>query len=267
MTVARRAFAAFVLIAGGGAWAAPSALGSRPAPALDPRALSLLHAMSDFLQAQQKFTVHADGSLEVVLTDGERVEYDHDNEVWLKRPNKLRSERRGENVSADFFYDGQTFSLIGAERRYYATAPAPATIDQALDVARDRLGLETAAADLLYSKPYDVLTEDLMTAKYVGDGDIRGVRCHHLAFQGTQTDWQLWIADGPKPVPCRLVITSKKVKGSPQFRTELSQWDFAPEIDDNLFHFTPPPDAKRIEFLGARNTPTNVNVNVKGGER
>jgi hypothetical protein len=91
--------------------------------------------------------------------------------------------------------------------------------------------------------------EDVVSGTYVGPATVRGVSCHHLAFRGNETDWQLWIEDGPRPVPCKFVITSKKVQGLPEFTVEFSQWNFSPRLGDEVFHFTPPGDAKRINFL------------------
>ena len=61
-------------------------------------------------------------------------------------------------------------------------------------------------------------------------------------------DWQIWIEDGPKPVPRRFTITSKKIEGTPEFVVELSDWDTDPDFTDEVFEFTPPRGAQKIEF-------------------
>jgi hypothetical protein len=53
-------------------------------------------------------------------------------------------------------------------------------------------------------------------------------------------DWQIWVQDGDKPVPCKLVITSKKMKGEPQFEARFSKWDGAPNLTADTFVFKPP---------------------------
>jgi hypothetical protein len=235
--------------AGGIAWAAPPEADTSQQPGVDPKARALLEKMSDFLGGQRQFSVEVDGSTEVVLQSGEKVEFDHSSDVRLKRPDKLRSDRRGEKADVEFYYDGRSFTLYGKKNHYYATADAPATIDEAIDAARERLGIEAPGADLLYNKPYDVLMDDVVSGTYLGTVAVRGVSCHHLAFRGNETDWQIWIEDGPRPVPCKFVITSKKVQGLPEFTVEFSQWNFSPRLGDEVFHFTPPGNAKRIDFL------------------
>jgi hypothetical protein len=235
--------------AGGTARAAAPEADSAQKPDVEPQARALLGKMSDFLGNQRQFSVQADGSTEVVLQSGQKVEFDHSSDVRVKRPDKLRSDRRGEKMDAEFYYDGHSFTLYGKNVRYYATADAPGTIDEALDAARERLGIEAPAADLLYSKPADILMEDVVSGTYLGTVAVRGVSCHHLAFRGNETDWQIWIEDGPRPVPCKFVITSKKVQGSPEFMVEFSKWNFSPRLGDEVFHFTPRGNDKRIDFL------------------
>ncbi len=247
--------AVLAAFAGGTAWAASEQAEGAQQRCVDPKARALLERMSDFLASQPQFSVQADGSTEVVLKTGEKVEFEHSSDVRLKRPDKLRSDRRGEQTDVEFYYDGRSFTLYGKNKNYYATAAAPATIDEAIDAAREKLGIEAPAADLLYSKPYDILMEDVVSGSDLGEDAVRGVSCHHLAFRGNETDWQIWIEDGPRPVPCKFVITSKKVQGAPEFAVEFSQWNFSPRFDETVFHFTPPGDAKRIDFLREEASP------------
>jgi hypothetical protein len=240
--------AVIAAFAGGAAWAAPP-VGGDAKQCIDSKARALLRGMSDFLASQPQLSVQTDGSMEVVLQSGEKVEYEYSSDVLLKRPDKLRSDRRGEKTDAEFFYDGRSFTLYGKNSHYYATAPAPANIDEAIDAAREKLGIEAPAADLLYKNPYDILTEDVVSATYLGTSTVRGVSCHHLAFRGNETDWQIWVQDGPTPAPCKFVIVSKQVPGLPEFTVEFSRWNFSPKLSDAVFHFTPPSDAKRINFL------------------
>ncbi|MCY1082187.1 DUF2092 domain-containing protein [Archangium lansingense] len=234
--------------AGGTARAEPPEKDSDKKPAVEPKARALLEKMSDFLANQRQFSVQTDGSIEVVLQSGEKVEYDYSSDVRVKRPDKLRSDRHGEKTDAEFYYDGRTFTLYGRNKHYYATADAPGNLDEAIDAAREKLGIEAPAADLLYSKPFEILMEDVVSATYLGPSSIRGVSCEHLAFRGNETDWQIWIQDGPKPVPCKFVITSKKVQGSPEFTVEFSQWNLSPRLGEEVFRFTPRGNDKRIDF-------------------
>jgi hypothetical protein len=75
------------------------------------------------------------------------------------------------------------------------------------------------------------------------------VKCTHLAFRGSEVDWQIWIEDGDKPLARKFILTSKKVAGVPEFTVLIRSWDIAPKLANSEFSFTPPKGAKKIEFL------------------
>jgi hypothetical protein len=92
------------------------------------------------------------------------------------------------------------------------TSSHPGTIDQLEDVLRNKYHRPVPAADLLIEDPYKELMPEVNDVKDLGAGVIHGVECDHLAFRTKEVDWQIWIAEGARPYPCRYVITSKKVR-------------------------------------------------------
>ena len=143
-------------------------------------------------------------------------------------------------INQTFYYDGKTLSVDLPDQRYYATSPAPPTIDAMLDFARDKLDIIAPGSDLIYKNAFARLTQDLTSAFVVGKSVVGGVPCDHLAFRNAEVDWQIWIQEGAKPLPRKFIVTSKKVPGSPQFAVVLSKWDAAPKITDTTFRFVPP---------------------------
>jgi hypothetical protein len=75
---------------------------------------------------------------------------------------------------------------------------------------------------LLLSDVYKQLMPLVVDTKDLGSGVIGGVECDHFAFRTKEVDWQIWIAQGNRPYPCRYVITSTKVTGGPQYTNETS---------------------------------------------
>jgi hypothetical protein len=205
--------------------------------------------MSQYLAALQGFTFSADHSTEVVLDSGQKLTLSASSDVSVRRPNKLRSDRRGQVVDVSLFYDGETLTIYGKKADLYAQAPAPATLDRAIDFARDRLDLDAPGADLLYSEPYAILTEDVVSGIRVGTAVVDGVPCEHLAFRGNQTDWQIWIEEGARPLPRRYVITTRDVASFPEFTVEMHDWNTTPDLPDAVFQFVPPATSRRIDFL------------------
>ncbi len=232
---------------------APAQAGQQ-APRIEAKADQMLRQMSDYLDALPAFSVQAESTTEVVLTTGEKLQFDASSQIHVRRPNRLVSERRGSLVDATLYYDGKTISLMGHRRNLYATVAAPASLDDMIDFARKRFDIDAPGADLIYSKAYSGLVEDVVSGMYIGKSEIDGTVCHQLSFRGNETDWQIWIQDGAQPLPRKYVIVSKKVTELPEFEVRLHDWQVDPTLPDSLFTFSPPYGAQRVEFPNASGT-------------
>lgn len=220
-----------------------------PRAAIDPEADRHLRAMSQHLAGMRAFRVDADSTLEVVLESGQKLQYLASSQVSVRRPDRLRSERRGPMADLVFYYDGDSITLHGRRANVFATIEAPPTIDQAIDFARAELDIDAPAGDLLGADVYRTLMADATSGMYVGPAEVGGVNCHHLAFRARGgTDWQVWIQDGATPLPMRYVVVSTDVRSQPAFEVDLHDWDANPAMSDAEFQFEVPPDAQQIEF-------------------
>jgi hypothetical protein len=100
----------------------------------------------------------------------------------------------------------------------------PGDIDHLIDQLRDTYGKPVPGADLLSSNVYDALMAETDELKDLGSGVIGGVECDHIAGRAGEVDWQIWIAQGDSPYPCRYIVTSKLVAGAPQYSVDISGW-------------------------------------------
>jgi hypothetical protein len=216
---------------------------------IDPQAEKLLKRMSEYLASRQQFSLKAESTLEVVLTSGQKIQFDSPATLEVSRPNKLRAHRKGDIANQEFFYDSKTLTLYNPKENLYATVAAPPTIDEMLDFAREKLDIIAPASELLYKNAAERMLKESSSGFVVGPSVAAGVKSTHLAFRGAEVDWQIWIDDGDKPLPRKFILTSKQVKGEPQFTVLIRNWDVAPKLTDRMFTFTPPKGAKKIEFL------------------
>ncbi|KPK07071.1 MAG: hypothetical protein AMJ64_07575 [Betaproteobacteria bacterium SG8_39] len=223
--------------------------GTAQAAGVDPQAEKLLKASTDFLAAQKRFSVDTRSTLEVVLESGQKLQFDHAVRATMRRPNKLRAERVGDLIDQVFYYDGKSLTLYNPGAKFYATVAAPGTLEEMLDYAREKLDIVAPAGDLLYRNAFEILMTDVTDGFIVGKAAIEGARCVHLAFRAPHVDWQIWIEDGKRPLPRKLVITSRDVVNAPQFTTVMTKWKLAPKVSQRLFEFRPPKGAKKVEFL------------------
>lgn len=214
---------------------------------IDPEADRMLRRMTDYLAGLRSFRVMSSSVDEVVTKAGQKVQFAADSEVSVVRPNRLRSEQVGGNGALAFWDDGKKMTLYCKADSTYATVPSPPTIDETIDTVRREFKLDAPGADLLYSRPYDVLTEQVTGGQFIGKESIDGVPANHLAFQGEEVDWQVWVQDGSQPLPLRYVITTKTTEGQPEFAVHLSHWEPQAKVADSVFQFQPPPGAKRVD--------------------
>jgi hypothetical protein len=219
--------------------------------AVDPAATKILKTATDFLASQREFSVETRNTLEVVLTSGQKIQFDNGARMTAQRPDRLRAERRGDLVDQVFYYDGKSLTLHNPAEKSYATVAAPGTLEAMLDFARTSLDIVAPAGDLLYSNAYDLLMTDVTQGFIVGKGIVEGVRCDHLAFRAPHVDLQVWVQDSRQPLIRKLVITTRDVANAPQFSVVVTKWNLEPKVSDAMFRFSPPPGARKVDFLPA----------------
>jgi len=212
----------------------------------EAQAKGLLKAMSDYLAAQKAISFNYDTNLELVSAQQQKVGLASSGTLILNRPDKLRATRTGGFSNIEMVFDGKTLTLIGKNANQYAQIEAPNTIDELVDVLRDKYHRPIPAADLLMADPYKELMPLVTDVKDLGSGVIHGVECDHLAFRTEEVDWQIWIAQGSRPYPCRYVITSKKVPGWPQYTLDITAWKSGADVASDSFKSDVPAGAKRL---------------------
>jgi hypothetical protein len=135
------ALAAFALIVGFGA--------SSAAIADEAEAKTLLKAMSDYLAAQKSISFQYDTDLEFVTKDLQKIGLASSGTVTLNRPDKIRATRTGGFADVEIVFDGKTLTVLGKNAGAYGEAPIAGTIDNLIDVLRDKLQRPLPGADLL----------------------------------------------------------------------------------------------------------------------
>lgn len=214
-----------------------------------PEAQRLLKASTDFLASQKQFSAETRNTLEIVLTSGQKIEFNHLARMSAQRPNKLRAERTGDLVNQVFVYDGKSLTLHNPQEKVYAQVAAPDTLEAMLEFARTKFDIVAPAGDLLNKNAYAILMDGVTDGFVVGKAVIEGVRCDHLAFRAPHVDLQVWIQEGAQPLPRRLVITTRDLPNAPQFAVTVTKWNLKPNFGPQTFAFTPPAGAKRVDFL------------------
>ena len=229
--------------------APPAASQAEKAPAPAPDPLQIAQKMCDFLQSQQQFTYKAEVATDEVYYGGKKIQYETDLEFFAHKPDQLRVNAVGDRVDKEFYIDGKTLTLYDKGHNVYGSLEVPPDLEGALEKAHKECGVRVSLSELASPKLWELVKSHIKHSLYVGESRIRGVLCQHLCFDGENVQWQWWVDAGAQPLLRKVVITYKKLDGSPQWTAYLSDWNFSPQLNANLFAFTPPPGAEKIKFL------------------
>jgi hypothetical protein len=209
-------------------------------------AKSVLKAMSDYVSSQKTIEFTFDSDIEVITPQLEKIQFTNSGDALLSRPDKLRAHRVGGYADVALFFDGKTARIFSKNINGYAQFDAPGTVDQLIEALSSGQGVSMPGGDLLLSNPYAALIAGVKEAKHIGRGVIDGVECEHLAFRNFDTDWQLWVEVGARPIPRKMVITSKTLNNAPQYTLHVKSWKTGVQPAPDAFAFTPPAGAKKL---------------------
>jgi hypothetical protein len=209
-------------------------------------AKSFLKAMADYVSSQKTIELTFDSDIEVITPQLEKIQFANSGEVLLSRPDKLRARRVSGHADVALYFDGKTVSVFGKPINGYAQFDAPGSVDNLVEALRAGHGIALPGADLLLSNSYGVLVAGVKEAKHIGRGVIDGRECEHLAFRNFDTDWQLWVEVGQRPIPRKMVITSKTLNNAPQYTLRVKDWKTGVQAAPEAFAFVPPAGAKKL---------------------
>jgi hypothetical protein len=226
--------------------AAIAITGAPDVRAAEGQAETILKAMTDFVSRQENLSLKYDADVEVVTPTIEKIQFSASGDVTLSRPNRFRISRTGGYADVELISDGSNVTIYDRGGNRFAQVPAAGTFDGVVDRLRTEATLELPGADLLLAKPYEELMAGVLEAKHVGRGVVEGVECEHLAFRNLDTDWQIWIETGDRPVPRKYVITSKSVAAAPQYTLRLREWKTSVSPAPDAFAFKAPEGSSGI---------------------
>jgi len=202
---------------------------------------------ANFLAAQSSFRVVADITFDVLQSDGRLLEFGERREITIRRPDRVRVDATQRNGDVrTLYFDGSAIWVDLPEHNAFVSVERPGTLYAALEYLSEELEAPVPLANLFSENFAAPLENQIAAGHYVGQAEIDGRSCEHLAFRLPEVDVQLWIEEGDRPLVARIVITHKHDDGNPQFRATLRDWDLTLETTDALFDFDPKEGSERL---------------------
>ncbi len=224
---------------------------SSPTDVIDEKAAKILRQTSDFIESQEKFSFFAETERDLLTSTGVFIQVSHEGNMIVNRPNQFWANATGDLVQREFWYDGEQVTVVDTDRNIYARGEASGSMDETLDTLIQKLNVNMPLAELLYSDIYEGLTKNVQAGFYFGMSEVDDVPCHHLVFVQEGIDWQVWIEDSETPLLRKVAIAYKEREGVPRYTATLSDWNLEPEIAPDRFTFSPPANAKEVDFVQA----------------
>lgn len=222
---------------------------SASAPAVAPDAQAVLDRMSAYLRSLNTFSISANSTRDEVLAFGYKLQNSEHTDVTVQRPDRLRAQVSGDIRDRTFVYDGSRLTVYSPDDHAYARIPATGNLAGLVQQALDA-GVDMPMVDVVYEAAEGTLTEGVRNGVLIGPSRVNGVDCDQLAFRQDTIDWQIWIEKGDRPLPRKIVITTRFEVGDPQFQVALD-WNLSPKITKSTFVFAAPSGANEIPFEGS----------------
>jgi hypothetical protein len=217
-----------------------------------PDGRAVLMKMADYLSKSPAWSVTVHTAYDAVQPDGFKVEWNGVRTIALKRPDRVRVEsERSDGARSLVLFDGKQITTFDEPANVYARITHPGSVDDAVVYFVHDLGMRLPLAMMLLDRMSGEMQQRVQAAKYVEKTSTLGVPAHHIAAKTPTVDFQVWVAEGDRPVPMRAVLTYKNSPGQPQFRADFSDWNFDIQPSEALFAFTPPAGAKEIPFAAS----------------
>ena len=210
------------------------------------RAKQILKSMSDYMSGQTNISARFDVDLEAITPDLEKIQFNSSGHMLLSRPDKFRAWRTSGYSDVELIFDGKTAILYGKHNKTFGQLEMSGSVDKLIDELQDKYRMVMPGSDLLVSKPYDELIAGVLEAKYIGRGVIDDVECEHLAFRNFDTDWQLWVELGDRPIPRKYVITTKTMAAGPQYTVRIRELKAGDVPAGDAFTFGRPEGVKQV---------------------
>ena len=212
-------------------------------------AAAIVKGMSDYLAGLKSFSCTSRNGYDALQPSGRMIEFGETRRMTLARPDRLRIEEVSSDGSSDLaLFDGKLMTVFNADANVFAQAQQPGSVDDALLYFVRDLHMRMPMAQLLSSRVRTEFPALVRKVDYVESTDLRGIAAHHIAGSTDSVDFQLWIAEGERPLPLRVVIRYIHEPGQPQFWSEFTDWNTSPKLSGSTFQLALPKDARKIAF-------------------
>lgn len=230
----------------------PGALSSsvqaqQAAPAVEPRAMQLLDAMSRRLAEAKTLSFNARAVYDVPTADKTPIFLTTESSVSFRRPASLRVVTSGDGPASVFIADGTRMSRFDPAAGTLASKAAPQALDALVRAAGEH-GIDLPFADVLLDKPFGDLSKGVTAAFVVGQSRlVGGTRTNIVSVSDATGHMQIWIGADDN-LPRQLIVSESRGGQTTRNMVTYSNWALNRPIGDGVFSAATYGKAKQAEL-------------------
>lgn len=214
---------------------------AQDAPGIDPLALEIATASSEYLANQPRISVGWLVTYDEIEDGREKRTSVWAGDSYLMRGQGYRSSSTEGAEVRDYIFDGSTFTAVFADEEQYTQLDVTGDFGALVSELETTYAFSLPLAELFDQSGAVDGFAAATDAVYVGEVLFGSEPAHHLAFRSYSGDWEMWIsADEARPVPLMMTGSTPYEHGWPKFQAIFYDWDFEAEAEKGVFAFVAP---------------------------
>jgi len=218
-------------------------------PQIDTVAIMMFNKMGNLIGELEScsFTLKtSDDGIDVNLG---LIKYFTVNQVYMRGPDKMLVNSQGDKGHRGLWYNGKQLIYYSYTENNYGMIDAPSNILATIDSVHKNYGIDFPAADFFYPTFTIDLIDQYNNIIFVGKSRVDDKDCFHIIAQNESMSIQIWISDDALFLPMKSVISYYDLIPNQQYEATFSDWKLNPQLPDEMFEFTPPPQAEELILL------------------
>ena len=215
----------------------------------DSLAISILDSMSNRISDLESCSFRFISEYDIPNSEYGLITHSDAGICYLKAPDKLYVEKKGDRGNREFYYNGKYFLVYSGSKNQYAKIPAEITIIELIDSVSSYFGVEFPGADVFYPDFVNNILETSNNLVFLGGTRIDNEDCYHIAGAGDDMTFQIWVSADGKYLPVKMTLIELDKPMTPRYQFRYYDWALDEFIDDSKFEFVAPQGAQIVKIL------------------
>jgi thiol-disulfide isomerase/thioredoxin len=209
-----------------------------------------LKALATHFENLDQFSVNVTVDVDINI-NGRKQESNAAIQLAVRKPNQFRlsfSTNGNEGLAVN---DGENTTTYIGEFKQYKTDPT----DPEAPLDHEMMGVLLNGA-LVADDPYKVMTDGAQSITSAGEGKVGETACDIVRMRTNEGVVDVYISQGDKPLPLQVIVDQTPMlkaagrQGSIKIVMSYNDWKAGEKLDDTLFAFDAPEDAKKVTKFG-----------------